>query len=124
ASEAGLEKRKEDFGQTLGHWGVKPGPYLVLPLLGPATLRDTAAMPVDWQGSPSQFFEGSNTRLGVTALRLTDTRAGLLKAGDALKQAALDPYNFVRDAWLQKRENDVYDGNPPSDFDYTDPDAP
>lgn len=124
ASEAGLEKRKEDFGQTLGHWGVKPGPYLVLPLLGPATLRDTAALPVDWQASPSQYFDGSRTRTGLTVLRLTDARAGLLRAGDALTQAALDPYSFVRDAWLQKREHDVYDGNPPADFDYTDPDAP
>ncbi len=124
ASEAGLEKRKEDFGQTLGHWGVKPGPYLVLPLLGPSTLRDTAALPADWQASPSQYVEGSNTRTGLTVLRLTDTRAGLLRAGDALTQAALDPYSFVRDAWLQKREHDVYDGNPPADFDYTDPDAP
>lgn len=124
ASDAGLEKRKEDFGQTLGFWGVKPGPYLVLPLLGPATLRDTAALPVDWQASPSQYFDGSKTRTGLTALRLTDARAGLLRAGDALTQAALDPYSFVRDAWLQKRENDVYDGSPPADFDYTDPDAP
>ena len=124
ATEAGLEKRKEDFGQTLGHWGVKPGPYLVLPLLGPATLRDTAALPVDWQASPSQYFDGSRTRTGLTVLRLTDARAGLLRAGDALTQAALDPYSFVRDAWLQKREHDVYDGNPPADFDYTDPDAP
>lgn len=124
ATEAGIEKRKEDLGQTLGYWGVKPGPYVVLPVLGPATLRDTVALPVDLQASPSEYFNGSNTRLGVTALRLTDARAGLLQAGDSLKEAALDPYSFVRDAWLQKREYEVYDGNPPADFDYTDPDAP
>jgi phospholipid-binding lipoprotein MlaA len=124
ASEAGMDKHKEDLGQTLGHWGVKPGPYVVLPVLGPSTLRDTVALPVDLQASPSQYFAHSQTRTGVTLLRVTDTRAGLLKAGDALKAAALDPYSFVRDAWLQKREFDVYDGNPPVDFDYTDPDAP
>lgn len=124
ASEAGIEKHKEDLGQTLGHWGVKPGPYVVLPLLGPSTLRDMVALPVDMQASPSQYFAHSNTRLGVTLLRVTDVRAGLLKAGDALKGAALDPYTFVRDAWLQKREYEVYDGNPPIHFDYSDPDAP
>ena len=124
ATEAGLEKRKEDFGQTLGHWGVKPGPYVVLPLLGPGTVRDTVALPLDWQASPSQYFSESGQRMTVTALNVTETRAGLLKATDAVKQASLDPYSFVRDAWLQKRENDVYDGNPPADFDYSDPDAP
>ena len=124
ATEAGIEKRKEDLGQTLGYWGVKPGPYVVLPLLGPASLRDTVALPVDWQASPGQYFHDSSSRTGVTLLNATETRAGLLKTTDAVKQAALDPYSFVRDAWLQKRENDVYDGNPPTDFDYSDPDQP
>jgi len=123
ASETGLEKRKEDLGQTLGHWGVQPGPYLVLPVFGPATLRDTAALPLDWQAGPSQYFSESAHRTTVTVLNVTETRAGLLKATDAVKQASLDPYSFVRDAWLQKRKNDVYDGNPPSNFDYSDPDA-
>ncbi len=124
ATEAGIQKRKEDLGQTLGHWGVKPGPYLVLPVLGPATLRDTVALPVDWQASPGQYFHDGSSRTGVTVLNATETRASLLKAGDAVKAASLDPYSFVRDGWLQKREYDVYDGNPPSDFDYSDPDAP
>lgn len=124
ASELGLEKHKEDFGQTLGHWGLQSGPYVVLPVLGPATLRDTLALPVDWQASPGQYFQGSGQRTGVTLLNATETRAGLLSTGDAVQQAALDPYTFVRDAWLQKRQNDVYDGNPPLDFDYSDPDAP
>lgn len=124
ATEAGIEKRKEDLGQTLGHWGIKPGPYLVLPVLGPSTLRDTAALPVDWQASPGQYFQDASSRTGVTLLNATETRASLLKAGDAVKAASLDPYSFVRDGWLQKREYDVYDGNPPSDFDYSDPDAP
>ena len=123
ATEAGIEKRKEDLGQTLGHWGVKPGPYLMLPVLGPATLRDAAALPVDWQASPGRYFQDASSRTGVTVLNATETRANLLKAGDAVKAASLDPYSFVRDDWLQKREYDVYDGNPPSDFDYSDPDA-
>lgn len=124
ATPGGIEKRKEDMGQTLGHWGVKPGPYLVLPVLGPATLRDAVALPVDWQASPGQYFQDASTRTGVALLNVTETRAGLLKATDAVKQASLDPYSFVRDGWLQKREYDVYDGNPPADFDYSDPDAP
>ena len=122
ASEAGLEKRREDLGQTLGRWGVQPGPYLVLPIFGPSTLRDAAAMPVDWQASPGQYFPPGNPRAAVALVNVTETRAGLLKATDAIRQASLDPYSFVRDAWLQKRENDVYDGNPPPHFDYADPD--
>ena len=124
ASEAGIPKRKEDLGQTLGHWGVKPGPFVMLPVLGPTTLRDTVALTVDSQATPGQYFQDAGTRTGVTVLHAADTRAGLLRATDALKQASLDPYSFVRDGWLQKRQNDVYDGNPPTDFDYSDPDAP
>jgi len=122
ASEAGIEKRREDMGQTLGRWGVQPGPYLVLPIFGPSTLRDAAAMPADWQASPGQYFPSGNPRAAVALVNVTETRAGLLKATDAIRQASLDPYSFVRDAWLQKRENDVYDGNPPPHFDYADPD--
>ena len=124
ASEAGIEKRKEDLGQTLGYWGLQPGPYVVLPVLGPSTLRDTVAWPGDWLGGPTQYFNDSGIHAGVIFLYATHTRAQLLAAGDAVKQASLDPYSFVRDGWLQKREYDVYDGNPPSSFDYTDPDAP
>lgn len=125
ASEAGLEKRKEDFGQTLGHWGVKPGPYVVLPVLGPSTLRDSAALPADMTAQPSRHISSdAGTQTGVTVVGALETRAGLLQASGALKAAAIDPYSFVRDAWLQKRQNNVYDGNPPQDFDYADPDAP
>ncbi len=124
ATEAGMARPREDFGQTLGHWGVAPGPYLVLPLFGPSTLRDSLAFPVDMQASPSRFFSGSETQAAVTVSRITDLRAGLLQAGDAIKAASLDPYSFLRDVWLQKRENEVYDGNPPQRFNYNDPDAP
>ncbi len=124
ASDAGIEKRREDLGQTLGHWGVKPGPYIVLPLFGPSTLRDTAALPVDWRASPGRYFQDNGTSTGVSLLNVISIRAQLLRAGDAVQEASLDPYSFVRDGWLQKREYEVYDGNPPTDFDYSDPDAP
>jgi len=124
ATEMNLEKHKEDFGQTLGHWGVKPGPYVVLPLLGPSTLRDAVALPLDYKGDLAQHIHDTGTRTSLTVLRVTDLRASLLQTVDAVKAASLDPYTFVRDAYLQKRENDIYDGNPPSDFDYGEPEAP
>lgn len=124
ATEMRLEKHKEDFGQTLGFWGVKPGPYVVLPLLGPSTLRDTVALPLDFKGDVVQHISDSGTRTGLSVLRVTDLRASLLQTVDTVKAASLDPYTFVRDAYLQKRENDIYDGNPPSDFDYGDTDSP
>jgi phospholipid-binding lipoprotein MlaA len=124
ATEMRLDRHKEDFGQTLGFWGVKPGPYVVLPIFGPSTLRDTVAFPVDYKGDPIRQINDDATRYGLVTLRVTDVRVGLLQAVDTLKEASLDPYTFVRDAYLQKRQNDVYDGNPPSDFDYSDPDAP
>jgi phospholipid-binding lipoprotein MlaA len=123
ATEMRLERHKEDFGQTLGYWGVKPGPYVVLPILGPSTLRDGLTFPVDYQGDASRRFSDQATRNSLTVVRVVDTRANLLKTVDTVKEASLDPYSFVRDAYLQKRENDVYDGNPPSNFDYSDIDA-
>jgi phospholipid-binding lipoprotein MlaA len=120
ATEMRLEKRKEDFGQTLGYWGVKPGPYVVLPLLGPSTLRDTLALPLDMQGDVSRQFSDEATRNALTATRVLDIRSGLLQTVDVVMAASLDPYTFVRDGFLQKRRNDIYDGNPPSSFDYGD----
>jgi phospholipid-binding lipoprotein MlaA len=124
ATEMRLEKRKEDFGQTLGYWGVKPGPYLVLPILGPSTLRDALATPLDMQGDVTQQFNDQATRNVLTVTRVLDVRSSLLESLDVIKAAALDPYSFVRDAYLQKRENDVHDGNPPARFDYSESDAP
>jgi phospholipid-binding lipoprotein MlaA len=118
ASEMGIEKRREDFGQTLGYWGVQPGPYVMLPLFGPSTLRDALAFPVDMQGNVTNSLADEATRNALLVTRLVDTRAGLLKTVDAIKASSLDPYSFVRDAYLQKRRNDIYDGNPPSSFDY------
>ena len=92
----------------------------MLPLLGPSTLRDTAALPLDMQGDASQQFSDQATRNVLTVTRVLDVRTGLLQTVDVVKAASLDPYSFVRDAYLQKRRNDIYDGNPPSTFDYGD----
>ena len=124
ATEMRLEKRKEDFGQTLGHWGVKPGPYVVLPIFGPSTLRDTLAMPLDIKGDLVREFNDPSTRNALSVTRVMDVRSGLLQTLDVIKAAALDPYTFVRDGYLQKRLSDVYDGNPPAIFDYSESETP
>lgn len=116
ASEMRIERHTEDFGQTLGHWGVGAGPYLVLPLLGPSTVRDTAALPVDAQGNLVSGISDVATRNSTTALSLLDRRARLLDATKLLDQVALDPYTFTRDAHLQRRQNSVFDGNPPDEY--------
>jgi len=114
ATDYGIEKHKSDFGLTLAHWGVPQGPYLVLPLLGPSTLRDASALPLDFRGDLSRQSASSKKRDATLALKLTDTREGLLKLVDAVKEASLDPYTFTRDAFLQKRRYDLYDGSPPT----------
>ncbi len=113
ATELRLEKHREDFGQTLGYWGVPTGPYLVLPLLGPSTLRDAAALPVDRQGNLVNGLDDVATRNSLTALRLVDLRASLLGAGRLLDDAALDKYTFTRDVYLQRRRGLVIDDTVP-----------
>lgn len=120
ASEMQIERHTEDFGQTLGYWGVGAGPYLVLPLLGPSTVRDTAALPVDAQGNLVAGVSDVSTRNSLTTLNLVNRRARLLDATSMLEQVALDPYTFTRDAFLQRRQNDVYDGYPPDDSESVD----
>ena len=115
AKEMRIERHKEDFGQTLGRWGVAPGPYLVLPFLGPSTLRDTIALPVDVAGDIVTNLGHVPTRNVLKTLDLIDTRAGLLSVTNALDEVALDKYSFARDAFLQRRSNAVFDGNPPDD---------
>jgi phospholipid-binding lipoprotein MlaA len=115
ATEMGLERQSEDFGQTLGRWGVGSGPYVVLPLLGASTLRDTVALPVDRKASPSKLAEDTAGALGITALQVVSVRAGLLSASAMLDDVALDKYSFMRDAYLARRRNQVFDGNPPED---------
>ena len=113
ASDLGIERQQEDFGQTLGHWGLPAGPYLVWPLLGPSSLRDSAGLPLDLSWSPSALTKDDPTRFGLTALRLIDTRAGLLNATRLVDEIALDKYVFIRDGYLARRRNLVYDGDPP-----------
>ena len=113
ATPMGLEKHYEDFGQTLGWWGVLPGPYLVLPLLGPSTLRDGPARFVDPSWYYSDYVDPERLWWGLRGLDIVRTRADLLKAEGVLQEAALDRYTFVRDAWWQRRRNQVYDGRPP-----------
>ncbi len=124
ASDANIERHNEDFGQTLGRWGVPGGPYLVLPVLGPSTLRDTAALPVDRVGNGITYIDPVSARWWLYGVRAVDGRAGLLRVGTLLDDAALDRYSFTRDAYLQRRQNDVYDGNPPDErFDQDPPPA-
>lgn len=103
ASEAGIARHKQDFGLTLAHWGVSSGPYLVLPLLGPSTLRDTASLPVDTWGDLAWHARPITTRNGLYALDFVDRRAGLLGATSLRDAAALDPYTFTRDLYLDLR---------------------
>lgn len=114
ASEIGLEKHNEDFGQTLGKWGAGEGFYVVLPFLGPSSLRDGTGEVVDWQVYPPNNMEEGSTRDKLYVLEAVNRRAQLLDASDILEQAGgQDPYVFVREAYRQRRKNLVYDGNPP-----------
>ena len=113
ASEVGLQKNNEDFGQTLGSWGIGSGPYLVLPLLGPSTVRDGFGFLLDSQADLVFQIDGVRVHNSLYATRAISTRANLLDASSVLETAALDKYAFVRDAWMQRRRNLVYDGNPP-----------
>jgi len=115
ASHMELPKHHEDFGQTLGVWGVSDGPYLVLPFLGASTVRDTAGLLVDSTADPIYNISDSDARLAAIALKAVDTRADLLGASKVLDQAAFDRYAFLRDAYLQRRKHLIYDGNPPQD---------
>ena len=103
ASEMGIERHKQDFGLTLGRWGMPPGPYLVLPILGPSTVRDTLALPADNRGNLVRHVDPVSARNSLTALRVVDVRANLLRAGEVLDDAALDKYSFTRDVFLQVR---------------------
>ena len=109
----GLEHHYEDFGQTLGHYGVGAGAYVVLPLLGPSTVRDTAATPLDRLASPPALFDGTGTQIGFTLLQIINTRADLLGATRVIDAISLDKYTFIRDAYLQRRRSLVFDGDVP-----------
>ncbi len=117
AEELGLERHSyEDFGQTLGRWGVSTGPYLVMPLLGPTTVRDGLARVIDNQYSPGRLaLREPRDRFGATAVQALNARVSLLNASKLLDDIALDKYVFVRDAYLARRRSQIYDGEPPED---------
>ena len=121
ATELDIPKSNEDFGQTLGRWGFGDGPYIVLPLLGPSSVRDTFGWVGDLYTTPLTYIDPNHVRNSVIAFRFVTIRADLLEASDILATASLDPYEFIRDAYLQRRRNLVYDGKPPEDkeFDIT-----
>ena len=111
ATEMGLEKHNEDFGQTLGWWGVPSGPYFVIPLLGPSTIRDAASRPVDTYGQPYMWQDGHDAlKWSLWTVDKVHTRASLLDAENAFNDAALDKYTLMRDGWLAHHRNQVYDG--------------
>jgi phospholipid-binding lipoprotein MlaA len=114
ATHWGFEKHDEDFGQTLGKWGVHPGPYLMLPIFGPSTVRDAPAKVVDHFTSPKTYLLNTHEDLAVSVVGVVDKRAGLLDT-DHLIDNAYDPYAFLRNAWLQRREYQVRDGKVPPD---------
>ena len=115
AKHVGLENHDEDLGQTLAVWGIPSGPYLVLPVLGPSTVRDTGGMTGDVYLDPVKQDMQPRYRNDTTLIYGLDTRARLMQANDTI-DSAFDPYAFVRDAYLQNRRFKIYDGNPPQDY--------
>jgi len=116
ATELKIEYRKEDFGQTLGYWGVGSGPYLVLPFFGPSSTRDAPGLAVDFVTSPLYYWDADwEVRWAVYGLDVVNTRANLLGAEKFLDTAAMDRYSFLRDTYLQRREYLIHDGTPPAD---------
>lgn len=116
ARDFDLPKHYEDFGQTLGSWGFDSGPYLVLPFLGPSSFRDAMGRPVDYFADPRIYFQDDKYKdafLASTGLRLVDMRADLMQLEQVLDTSSIDNYSAIRDAYLQRREYLVYDGNPP-----------
>lgn len=128
ASSLGMEKHNEDFGQTLGYWGASSGPYLVIPILGPSTLRDGIGLYADSRPSMLRHVDHMRSRNQLYLTKAVGYRAQLLEQEKVLEVAAIDRYQFIRDAYLQRRQNLVYDGDPPrrkyedyeeeSDFEY------
>lgn len=117
ASHMDLPKYNEDFGQTLAVWGVASGPYVVLPFIGPRTIRDTAGLAVDWTFFDPIFKRQTLQQSLVTlTIKYVDIRAGLLKASNIIDETVPDRYSFVRDAWLMRRQFLIYDGNPPEEY--------
>ena len=117
ATNMGLEKHNEDFGQTMGYWGIGDGPFLMLPIVGPSNLRDGLGRIVDYKTDPITYVHSMRARNILWGTRAISQRADLLDTSKILETAALDPYEFLRDAYIQRRRNLVHDGSPPADKD-------
>lgn len=124
ASSLGLPSPEEDFGQTLGYWGVGSGPYIVWPLLGPSNMRDSVGLAADIYANPLTFIKNDKVKYGLTTLGIINLRARLLGVEEAAEGSMFDRYIFYRDAYMQRRQNLIYDGAPPMDdsFDISDDD--
>jgi phospholipid-binding lipoprotein MlaA len=109
ATQMGLDKNDEDFGQTLGHWGLHPGPFVELPVLGPSDVRDGLGKGVDVFTGPTHYISNNWVSYGLYGVGALDTRANLLSLDETL-QKVFDPYAFIRDAYLQRRAYLVSDG--------------
>jgi phospholipid-binding lipoprotein MlaA len=121
ATELGIERTPEDFGQTLGVWGMPPGNFLMLPFFGPSTVRDALGLPLDIAASPAYAVNQGSFRPVTTVVQILDTRSQLLGASQLLDTIALDKYSFVRDAFLERRMRLIFDGNPPADYEIQPP---
>lgn len=115
ARDLGLERHREDFGQTLAIWGVPSGPYLVLPVLGPTTIRDSARYPFAWAATPWAWSGVVEARAAMRGLQLVDERSRFLNATDRRDESAIDPYLFTKEAWLQRRAFEIWGTLPPED---------
>ncbi len=124
ATDFGLDHHYEDLGQTLGKWGVGAGAYIVWPLLGPSSVRESFALPLDRAATPAVLFREGAKQGTITVVQTINTRAEFLDAGRVLDEIALDKYSFVRDAYLARRRSLVYDGEPPPEDDDVTPPAP
>jgi len=114
ATDAGLDKHNEDFGQTLGRWGIGSGPYIVIPIFGPSTLRDgVALLGVDYQVDPVWNINDVPARNSLFVTRAVDRRANAVDSVQVMQDAALDKYRFIRESYLQRRRSLIYDGDPP-----------
>jgi phospholipid-binding lipoprotein MlaA len=123
ASKQGIPQYKEDFGQTLGYWGVGNGAYLMLPFFGPSTLRDATGLITDSMTiDPIGYVDDPRTRNILIGTKFIDARASFLPGSDLLDEAALDSYTFMRDAYLQRRANQVADGVVTIDYSGFEPD--
>lgn len=120
ATEMGLYRQREDFGQTLGRLGVGPGPYIVWPFFGPSTLRDSFDIPVLWKIAPEPYVESIPLRNVMWGVDIVRFRASLLGASNLLEDISLDPYTFMRDGYLQRTRSQIYDGDPPDEPDTDD----